>query len=70
MAKCDVIDCKGMVVDGLKQMIDASHSGNRILKDSGFSFYWCAKHEQEVRDMAATKITKSLTKKELRSELK
>ena len=70
MAKCDVIGCKGIVVNGLKQLADASHSGNRITIDSGFRFYWCGDHEEEVRDLAATKITKPLTKKELRTELK
>ena len=70
MAKCDVIGCKDVVVNGLKQLADASHSGNHTTIDSGFSFYWCAKHEQEVRDMAAIKITKPLTKRELRNELK
>ena len=70
MVNCVVTGCKGVVVDGLKELMDASHSGYRIFKDNGFRFYWCANHEQEVLDLAATKITKPLTKKELRTELK
>jgi hypothetical protein len=70
MTKCGVDGCKGAVVDGLKQLADASHSGDFITIDSKFRFYWCEDHEYKVRVLAVGKLTKPLTRKELRTELK
>lgn len=71
MTKCEVVGCEAPVVSGLKQLAFAGHSlAPKATIDAGFRFYWCENHEQEVKELAADKLTKPLTKKELRTKLK